>query len=98
MKERKPSAITKLNKTLVPQGLKLVLNRGPLSRHDCGLVYLVRIETGEILDRDINLYEFGSYLREGTLPPLRTGDLSKLLDDDGGPVLPPPKPMPPRET
>src|SRR6476660_5637626 len=82
------STIGRINRVLEPQGLKLVLNRGPLSRRDCGQVYLVNIETGEILDRDVNLHEFGSYLRSGTLPPMRPGAPGNV-NADAGPVLPP---------
>ena len=80
------SAVAAFNLILEPQDLRLCINTE--RRVDRGFFYMVRISTGEIVRRNVDLHELGRSLRtDGTLPSPRPRENEE--PDDGGPVLPP---------
>jgi len=84
---RRESAVGALNRLLVPEGLRLRINKE--RRIDRGFYYIERIGSGEVVRRNVDLSELGRYLRTaGALPPPRPGEEDIGSDDDNGPVLP----------
>jgi hypothetical protein len=86
MRRGRLSAVAALNRGLEPQGLRLCINRD--RRVDRGFFYIERIDTREIVRRNVDLRELGRSLRaHGTLPPPRQGEFHAQNDAGAATLL-----------